>query len=156
MSGRITSNPAGAALPLSVLHRACFPAEPWDAAALARILALSGGFGYLAWQEGSPVGFLLARDLGAEIEILSLGVMPAWRRRGIGRTLIGALVGAATRRGIGSIVLEVAVDNAAARPLYAACGFAQVGRRPRYYRGADGLTDALILRRSVPGAAPPE
>ena len=143
--------PAGAAVPLSVMHRAAFPEDPWDAAALERILALSGGFGYLAWQEGSPAGFILARDLGGEVEILSLGVLSARRRRGIGRALLDSVVAEAQRRRAGSLVLEVATENDAAGRLYAACGFVQVGRRPRYYRRADGRADALILRRAVTG-----
>src|SRR5438445_12961140 len=47
--------------------RACFPDGPWDAATLERILTLAGGFGYLAWQEDIPVGFILARDLAGEV-----------------------------------------------------------------------------------------
>jgi [ribosomal protein S18]-alanine N-acetyltransferase len=146
--------PAGAAAPLSAMHLAAFPEDPWDAAALERILALSGGFGYLAWQEGAPAGFILARDLGGEVEILSLGVLPGWRRRGIGRALLDSAVAEAERRRAGSLVLEVASENAPARELYAACGFVQVGRRPRYYRRADGRVDGLILRRAVTGEAP--
>lgn len=147
MSRRITPVPTSAAVPLAAMHRACFPDDPWDAATLERILALAGGFGYLAWQADSPVGFILARDLGGEVEILSFGVLPQWRCRGIGRALIDAVVADAARREIGSIVLEVAIENAAARRLYAACEFVQVGRRPRYYRRIGGRADALILRR---------
>jgi ribosomal-protein-alanine N-acetyltransferase len=143
--------PAGAAAPLSAMHLAAFPEDPWDAAALERILALSGGFGYLAWLGDTPAGFILARDLGGEVEVLSLGVLPGWRRRGIGRALLGRVVTEAQRRRAGSLVLEVATENDPARELYAACGFAQVGRRPRYYRRADGRADALILRRAVTG-----
>jgi ribosomal-protein-alanine N-acetyltransferase len=44
--------------------------------------------------------------------------------------------------------LEVSERNAAARALYAAAGFAEVGRRRRYY--ADGA-DALVLRRDLTG-----
>ncbi len=133
------------------MHRACFPDDPWDAAALERILALSGGFGYLAWQADSPAGFVLARDLGGEVEILSLGVLAERRRQGIGRALLDLVIADAGRRRIGSIVLEVATENEAARRLYAACGFVQVGRRPRYYRRMGVPADALILRRGITG-----
>ncbi len=147
----IAPAPTGAALPLAAMHRACFPEDPWDAAALERILTLSGGFGYLAWQGDTPAGFILARDLGGEVEILSVGVLPPWRRRSIGRALIDSVVAEAERRRIGSIVLEVATDNEAARRLYAALGFVQVGRRPRYYRHTGGKADALIMRRGITG-----
>jgi len=128
------------------MHRACFPEDPWDAPALDRILALSGVFGFLGWQEESPAGFVLARDLGDEVEILSLGVLPAHRRRGIGRGLLEAALAECGRRGHRSVVLEVAEHNAEARRLYERCGFAEVGRRPRYYRHAGRMADGLILR----------
>lgn len=143
---RIAPIPATAALPMAHLHLACFPDEPWDCAAFARLLALPGCFGCIAWDSDMPVGFVLARDLGVECEVLSLGVVPTQRRRGIGRELVAAMIAAAKHRRLGSVVLEVAVDNNAARRLYAEFGFGQVGRRPRYYRRPSGLADALILR----------
>lgn len=146
---RIASLPLYAAEPLALLHRACFPDDPWDAAAMARVLSLAGCFGYLAWEDDAPTGFVLARDLGDECEILSLGVVPARRGRGIGARLLQAGLAEAQRRGIASAVLEVAADNSAARRLYARLGFVQVGYRPRYYRRADGTADALILRLNV-------
>jgi ribosomal-protein-alanine N-acetyltransferase len=155
---RITALPVGAAAPLAaplaVMHRACFPDDPWDADALARILGLSGSFGFLAWQEGSPVGFILARDLGGETEILSLGVLPTWRQRGVGRALLGAVAAGSVARQGDALVLEVATDNEAARRLYADSGFVTAGRRPRYYRRAGGTADALILRRELVTAKP--
>ncbi len=149
MSCHIAPLPAGAAEPLAHLHGACFPADRWDAEALGHILALRGEFGFLAWEADVPVGFALARDLGGECEILTLGVLPACRRRGIGRELLRAVLDRARCRSIPSIVLEVATDNAAARRLYAAAGFVTVGRRPRYYRHGDETVDALLLRCRV-------
>jgi len=66
--------------------------DPWDGEALGRILALSGGFGFVAWEADTPVGFALARDLGNECEILSLGVLPEFRRGGVGRALLRAVI----------------------------------------------------------------
>ena len=149
---RISAIPEGAAVPLAAIHAACFPDEPWDAATLARILGLPGSFGYLAWQDENPVGFILARDLGGETEILSVGVLPAWRRGGLGQALLTAVAAEASARHSGSIVLEVATDNEAARRLYAGFGFVTAGRRPRYYRRLGGSADAFILRRYLTGS----
>ena len=146
MSCKIAPLPVGAAEPLAALHGACFPEDPWDAEALGRILALHGGFGFLAWKADMPVGFALARDLGAEGEILTLGVVPTCRRRGVGRALLCTILDRARRQSIPSIVLEVAADNAAARRLYAAAGFVPIGHRPRYYRRGHETVDALLLR----------
>ena len=153
MTRRIAPLPPGLTLPLAVMHRACFPEDPWDAAALDRILALSGVFGYLAGESGEPVGFILARDLGEEVEVLTLGVLPVARRHGVGRALLDAVLCATRRRRLGSVVLEVAADNAAARRLYTTCGFTQAGRRPRYYRRSGSTVDGLILRRGMASEA---
>ncbi len=143
---RLAPIPAGAAEPLSLMHAVCFPDDPWDALSFAQILALQGVFGHLAWQDEIPAGFVVARNLGGEAEILTLGVLPGMRRRGVGRALIDLLRAEAVRQGISSLVLEVAADNEAARRLYGAVGFIRVGRRARYYRRSQGWIDALILR----------
>jgi ribosomal-protein-alanine N-acetyltransferase len=140
--------------PLAILHRACFPDDPWEAGALARIMALSGGFGWLAWEGEDPVGFILVRDLGNECEILSLGVAPRWRRLGIARELLAAAITEARQRNLPSLVLEVAIDNDAANSLYSSSGFVAVGRRARYYNRPDGRADALILRLGLPRTQP--
>jgi ribosomal-protein-alanine N-acetyltransferase len=147
---RIEPIPVGAAEALAVLHRACFPDDPWEAPALVRIMALSGGFGWLAWEDEEPAGFILVRDLGNECEILSFGVMPRWRRRGIAQALLQTVIDETVRRTLPSVVLEVAVDNDPARDLYLAAGFTVVGRRARYYRRPDGRVDALVLRLALP------
>jgi ribosomal protein S18 acetylase RimI-like enzyme len=149
MTGMLTTLPAAAAAPLAHLHGDCFPEDPWDEPTLQRLLALFGVFGYLAWRDDVPVGFVLARDLGDDVEILSLGVLPGGRRRGAGRALLDAIIAEAGRRRRGSVVLEVAAANAAARRLYAGAGFVQVGRRPHYYRDTRESGDALILRATA-------
>jgi len=146
---RIGPLPAAAAGPLALLHRACFPDDPWDGETLARIMGLSGCFGRLAWDGEIPAGFVLARDLGDECEVLSIGVIPDRRRHGTGARLMAAVLAEARRRGIVSVVLEVAAGNDAARALYRRLGFAPVGRRPRYYRRAGTMEDALIMRLNL-------
>ena len=54
MSLRIAPIPDGAAEPLALMHRDCFPEDPWDAGSFARLFALYGVFGYLAWLDEGP------------------------------------------------------------------------------------------------------
>jgi ribosomal-protein-alanine N-acetyltransferase len=150
MTRRIIPLPAAAAQPLALMHRACFPDDSWDAEAFWRLLALRGAFGYVGWYEDAAAGFILARDLGEEAEILTFGVLPEMRRAGIARALLDAVIAEAGRGGVGSLVLEVAADNGAARLLYKSAGFARVGRRPRYYSRGQEAVDALILRLGLP------
>ena len=150
MTLRTTPLAPGAAAPLALLHAACFPEDPWDTEALCRILGLAGVFGIVAWGGEEPCGFIVARHLGDEAEILTIGVVPACRHRGVARLLLHAAAEQAAGLGAGSLVLEVAEHNTPARSLYAALGFLQVGRRPGYYRTHTGPDDALIMRCMLP------
>jgi len=134
---------------VSTLHRVCFPEDSWDLGSIGQIMRIPGFFGRIGWIQDHPVGFALALALGEEAEILSLGVLPGHRRAGAGRALLASIRLEAQRRGIEGIVLEVAVDNTAARALYATCGFTEVGRRRNYYHRAGCFVDALILRVSL-------
>ena len=145
----------GAASPISVLHRACFPEDPWDAGAIEQIMGIPGFFGRVGWAKTAPVGFALALALGEEAEIVSLGVLPSHRQRGIGSAILDAVCGEARLRGAERVVLEMATDNEAARALYAGRGFTVVGRRRNYYRRAERLVDALRLRVQMPTASLP-
>ena len=133
---------------MAVLHAAAFAAgERWDAAAFAAQLGLPGVFGLLD-ERG---GLALARVAADEAEILTLAVHPSAQRRGIGRDLLDRALAEAAGRGAAAMFLEVAESNAAARALYAAAGFAPVGRRQGYYVSG---ADALVFRRLLGGVAP--
>jgi len=128
---------------LAALHAAAFPpADRWGAEAIALLLDLPGTF---ALHEPDR-GFVLARVAAGEAEILTLAVHPEARRQGHGAALLAGAMAGAVARGATAMFLEVAEGNAAARALYARAGFAEVGRRRRYY--PDG-GDALVLRREL-------
>jgi len=128
----------------------------WGASSITSILSLPGSYAYLAMAapestaspentEPQPAGFLLARALADESEILSLGVATDWRRHGAARVLLRAAMARAGEAGAARTRLEVAEDNVAARNLYSAEGFAVVGRRPRYYRRPGGTAAAALV-----------
>ena len=81
-------------------------------------------------------------------EIVSVAVVPAARRRGLGRTLVRTLVDRARDEDLRRVDLEVSVANEGAIGLYRSEGFVPVGRRPRYYQdGTDAELMSLLLRR---------
>jgi [ribosomal protein S18]-alanine N-acetyltransferase len=135
--------------PLSMLHCACFPEDPWNSSAIAEVMNITGFFGRIAWADEIPVGFVLALHLRQECEILSLGVLPERRREGIGSTLLDSVCSEGRVRGAQCIVLEVAVDNSAALALYTSRGFMPVGHRRNYYRQASRRVDALVLQLAL-------
>ncbi len=126
--------------PLAAIHAAAFPRhEAWGVDAIALQLGMPGVFGLLHLLGG----MILARVTEDEAEILTLAVTPESRRQGVAGFLLSGAMAEARAQAARTMVLEVAIGNAAARALYQRAGFVEAGRRPRYY--ADG-GDALILR----------
>jgi [ribosomal protein S18]-alanine N-acetyltransferase len=77
-----------------------------------------------------------------EAHITILAVDPQFQRCGLGRLILWGMMECAIGRGLERSTLEVKETNLAALGLYQAYGFAEAGRRPKYYQ--DG-TAALIL-----------
>lgn len=124
---------------MAALHARCFiTPPPWSATAFADALAAPGALLLTA-----PGGFLFGRVAAGEAELLTLAVARHARRQGIARVLCDRFADAARKAGAEAAFLEVAADNAPARTLYAAAGWAEAGRRRRYY----GPTlDAIVMR----------
>lgn len=121
---------------------------PWSAAAVRATLAAPTT---RAWVVRDPrvVGHLLTSHVLDEAEILTLAVDPSRRRQGLARQLLAAAEAAWRAVGVARIHLEVRADNAPARALYTACGWAEVGRRPAYYRDGEA---AILMRRTLSSA----
>lgn len=93
------------------------------------------------------VGYLCLWEIASEAHITNLAVHPAWRRRGVARALLGAILEDARHRRLGVAVLEVRPTNHEARELYARFGFHVIGRRKGYY--PDTGEDALIMEADL-------
>ncbi len=91
----------------------------------------------------SVVGFLVARVIAPEIEILNFAVAPESRHHGVGTDLFDAALDWARSSGLTQAMLEVRSANAAALRLYHRRNFQIVGRRPHYYSSPSD--DALLL-----------
>lgn len=136
-----------AAIPIVARLSRAGGGEPWSPAFISQILSIPGSFGVLAENRGKPIGFILARVVADESEVINLVVLPEGRQQGIGGLLLDVAIARSREGGAKSMFLEVASDNARARRLYNCRGFTQVGTRPDYYRsGTVNYTDADILR----------
>ena len=100
---------------------------------------------WVAEEDGEVVAAVAARTVADEAEILNLAVAPAWRRRGVGRGLMDAVIADSAREGAARVFLEVRESNVAARAFYSRLGFLLRGRRTAYYRNP--VEDALVLAR---------
>lgn len=117
--------------------------EGWSRRQLADALALPTTDCLLIAADRSTVtddravGFALSRRIIDEVELLLFGIIPEFRGRGLGGTLLAGMIERSARAGAKRIFLEARRNNPAAR-LYCAHGFMPVGMRPNYYLGSDG------------------
>ena len=129
------------------LERELFGSQAWSRAALAEELDGPGRTYLAAEVDGTLVGYAGLRFDGDDADVMTIGTQAAQQGRGIGRTLLRALLDRARELGSGRVFLEVRVDNDAAVHLYASEGFERVGRRRGYYQGIDAWTMRLDLER---------
>jgi ribosomal-protein-alanine N-acetyltransferase len=142
---KLTAATAADAPAMASAHAQAFD-KPWDEADFEDLLQSTGVFGFVVRAE-DPAGVLICRTIAGEAEILTVGVAPWARRRGVGAALMTAAIGVARETGAQAMFLEVDVANDGAVGLYERLGFERAGLRRAYYdRGASGRADALVMR----------
>jgi len=103
--------------------------------------------GWVAEEEAKVAGFLVARRVAADLEILNFAVRPDVRRSGLGAALLGAALDWGKSLHAEKAMLEVRASNVAALRFYERFSFQVAGRRPRYYTAP--IEDALLLTARV-------
>jgi ribosomal-protein-alanine N-acetyltransferase len=100
--------------------------------------------------DGGALGFALVWHAADEVHLLDLAVDERSRRRGVGRELVEAVLGAARERSARLVLLEVRRSNQAAIALYRSTGFSENGVRRGYYsdNGEDALEMMIDLSES--------
>jgi [ribosomal protein S18]-alanine N-acetyltransferase len=136
------------------IQAACPEIAQWTAWDYDRV-ARGEMAGWVA-EEGSEVavevavevaGFLVARRVSSELEILNFAVELDWRRCGIGAALLSEAMQWAQTFQATHAILEVRASNLAALRFYTRHKFEVVGRRPRYYTAP--VEDALLLTATL-------
>jgi [ribosomal protein S18]-alanine N-acetyltransferase len=79
-------------------------------------------------------GYIAARINADELHINNIGIRPEARRRGLGSALLELALDIGAGLGARLSVLEVRAGNLAAQALYERAGFALVGERRNYYK----------------------
>ncbi|QSB15572.1 ribosomal protein S18-alanine N-acetyltransferase [Natronosporangium hydrolyticum] len=128
------------------IEQELFGAERWTAGMFRSELEQDHYYLVARDAAGVVLGYAgLAVMAPEEAWVNNLAVRRAAQRQGIGERLLTALLDEATRRGATRVLLEVAVDNAAAQQLYERHGFAAIAVRRGYYQPSN--TDALVMAR---------
>ena len=125
------------------IHCKCFD-KGWSEEEFAKLLQLPTS---RLWM--TEEGFLLCSEVADEMEILTICVLPEFRRQHIAQDLLFELFRYAKGQKVKRIFLEVAEDNVAAQKLYSGAGFKQTGKREGYYKRKNGAVDALCFTKKI-------
>ena len=125
-----------------VIQTACPEIAQWTERDYARVVQ-GDMSGWVAEEKTEVAGFIVARRVASELEILNFAVRSEWRHRGIGAALLGETVTWGATFQAEKTFLEVRASNLAALRFYEHNGFEVTGRRSRYYSAP--IEDALVL-----------
>ena len=140
----------GHAKAMAQLHGECF-AKGWSALEFESFFERSGVFAAVSYApDQKPVGFVICWIIEDMCDLLSVGVLPDFRREGVGLMLVHYALETARDLGARSLMLEVNINNAAAITLYETEGFTRDGIRKDYYSNPDGsVADAVRFVKSL-------
>jgi len=93
---------------------------------------------------GAVAGFAVASLLPPEGELETIAVASKAQRQGLAQRLFAELAAELVAVRIADVFLEVRASNQPALGLYRGLGFAETGRRVRYYH--DPVEDAVLMR----------
>lgn len=134
---------------VAALETALFGVDAWSADQIGAELSAPGRAMLVAEHpddRSAVVGYAVLGVQGDVADLLRIGVDPTARRAGVASALLAHLLGAARAAGAERMLLEVSAANTGAAAFYAARGFVEVHRRPRYYRDDSA---ALVLQRDL-------
>ena len=129
---------------LCAMEKECF-SDPWSEAAFLSFTAGTGPFAtdLLTDGDGTLLGYVCLVKCTPEWEIANVAVSPAFRRRGLGQTLISHVLRSSREEGAQTLYLEARASNAPALSLYEKNGFVRVGTRTKYY--VHPCEDAVLM-----------
>ncbi len=92
------------------------------------------------------VGYVIATTYARDGEIISIAVLPSWRRKGIGSKLLETLFKVLRKCDIHKVYLHVRVSNKNAINFYVKNGFKIISREPKYYSNGE---DAFLMVKEI-------
>jgi ribosomal-protein-alanine acetyltransferase len=125
----------------------CPQAASWPRASYEELIGQSGVVAFV-WEADSLVtGFLVARQVADQAEVLNMAVRAESRRSGQGSALLLAAFEEFQRREVSRVFLEVRESNTVALAFYRKHGFIPARRRKGYYRNPQ--EDALLMEKEL-------
>jgi len=132
------------------IEKECFISEAFSREQTAFLLKNPNSISLLAQISDEIVGFIIASIYEKDNEkvghLFTLDVATKARRKGVGQKLLENLEQVLRKNGVKACLLEVRVDNIAARKLYQKLGYAEIKILKDFYPGKDGARLRKILQ----------
>ena len=132
---------------IAALEKRCFTL-PWSEKSFRDEMANKLAIYHVAKDNGACVGYAGFWNVSGEGDVTNVAVLPEYRRRGVGSSLVAEMVKTAESLRLELLTLEVRKSNVAAQKLYEKFGFEILGERKRYY--SDNGEDAYIMTKTFP------
>jgi RimJ/RimL family protein N-acetyltransferase len=119
---------------------------PVDVDRRAELFAQSAASSIVAEADGRIIGMIHVETSRFGFGEFGMQVAREWRGRGVGSALLEAAIDWSRAQGLHKLCLEVFPHNEAGIALYRKYGFVEEGRRVRHYRRASGeLWDSIVM-----------
>jgi len=125
-----------------IVEEQCFTV-PWSREGFVGEMKNELSYYLVMVDRGTIIGYAGMWIIVDEAHVTNVAIMPEYRGRKNGETLMARLIECAKDRGALSMTLEVRTSNTAALGLYAKFGFVSRGIRRNYY--TETHEDAIIM-----------
>jgi ribosomal-protein-alanine N-acetyltransferase len=133
---------------LATYEKQLFPYSPWNTAQFKEEFAGIPTTRYMSVAESANtiVGYcgVFVPAPGVEADILTVAVLPEYRRQGIAKEFMRQIEQWSHERGASAMMLEVEQSNESAIELYKSLGYMKISVRMDYYGPGK---DAFVMRK---------
>ncbi len=133
---------------LASYEKLLFPYSPWNTAQFKEEFAgiPTTRFMSVAESDNTIVGYcgVFVPAPGVEADILTVAVLPEYRRQGIAKEFMRQIEQWSKERGASAMMLEVEQSNESAIELYKSLGYMKISVRMDYYGPGK---DAFVMRK---------
>jgi len=122
--------------------------SPWSLGQLTEELTCPGALQLVCHSVSGEhmAGFLMARFIPGEMELLKIATAQDFQRHGVASLLLQSAITFARQQDLTRIYLELRSQNIPARTLYEKFTFEMTGRRPNYYTAPKDDALCMTLR----------
>ncbi len=133
---------------LMEIEKACFKEGRYSKDQIEWILTGENEATFIYLDGPRPIGSVMLSAGGGAGRIISIGVRPDWREKGVAKGLMDVAERWLAETGAREIDLEVSVENEEAMNLYSSMGYEVVRVLKDYYFGK---VDAFQMRKELEG-----